>query len=227
MQNGGHRRRVHVAVPYPRNEAKLYNHDQSGNNHGRAKAGDQKWQCVPDAADSSHQAAHQAARPRMTAAGETTVVGESLGKTHADARAQGCSETDFERVKTALSGERGGEYGRERGDGAVHESGQAGLHDLQYKQAPIGLVLAVLDVGLQLGLFELFGAVFVRAFFLRQVVQQLAHAGVVRAGSGLFVKPAALHFHGAGLIADGVETEGLHQPDRIAMDEATHVLPSD
>ena len=30
-----------------------------------------------------------------------------------------------------------------------------------------------------------------------------------------------------GLIADGLQTERLHQPNRLAVDEAAHVLPAD
>ena len=193
----------------------------------RRKLGDQKRQRVADSAQRGHESANDAARPRMAAAGEAAIVGERLRKAHADARAERCRQPHLERIETALRGQRRGEHRRQRGDRPIHQSSQPGLHDLQYEQAPVGFVLAVLDVGLQLGLLQLLGAILVRALFLRQIVQQLANAGVLRAGGGLLVEAAALHFHGAGLIADGVEAERLHQPDRIAMHEAAHVLAAD
>jgi hypothetical protein len=129
-----------------------------------------------------------------------------------------------ERIKTALCRQRRGEHRRQRGNGPVYEPGESGLYDLQNEQAPVRLIFPVFDVGLKLGSFEFFGAIFVRAFLLRQVVEQLANTGVLRSCGRLLVEAPALNFHGAGLIADRVEPQWLHQPDRIAMHKAPHVL---
>ena len=40
----------------------------------------------------------------------------------------------------------------------------------------------------------------------------MAHAGILRSGGGLLVEAAGFGFHGAGLSADVVEAQRLHQP---------------
>ena len=89
----------------------------------------------PSAVEATDGATH----PRMTASGKTTVVGQSLGKAHADAGPNGSSKTNDEGVPGLVRGERGREDRRERGHGAVHKSGQTGLNDLQNEQPTTGL----------------------------------------------------------------------------------------
>src|ERR1700733_14286940 len=87
LQNRGYRRRIHITVPDPRNDAELYQHHHSGDNHSQPKTWDEEQQRVPDSSESRHESAHDAARPRMAAAGEAAIVGKSFRKAHADARA--------------------------------------------------------------------------------------------------------------------------------------------
>ena len=83
----------------------------------------------------------RARAPGVAAAGEAAVVGERFGEAHADAGADRSGQPDEEGVLRFLGGDRGGEDRGERGDGAVHQAGQAGLHDLQDEEAAVGFVL--------------------------------------------------------------------------------------
>src|SRR5207247_3181619 len=71
------------------------------------------------------------------------------------------------------------------------------------------------------------GTISMRALFLSQVVEQLAHTGVLCARSRLFIEAPTLHFHGAGLVPHGIETQRLHQPDWPSVNESPYVLPPD
>ena len=103
-----------------------------------AEIGDQERQRVPDAAERSHEAAYCATRPRMTSSGKTAVVGQGLGKAHADASADGSSEANDEGVPGLVRGERRREDRRQRGNRAVHQPGQPGLNDLKDEQPTTG-----------------------------------------------------------------------------------------
>ena len=70
----------------------------------------------------------------MAAPGQAAVVGQRLGKSHADARADGGGQADEKGGRAAVRGERGAKQRRERGDGTVHETGESGLDDLQEEQ---------------------------------------------------------------------------------------------
>src|SRR3989449_2276956 len=68
------------------------------------------------------------------------------------------------------------------------------------------------------------GSIFVRAFLLREIIQKLADAGVLGTCCGSFIEPASFDFDSASLLANSVEPQRTHQPDRRALDESFHVL---
>src|SRR3989442_533181 len=77
-------RRLHVTMPDPGDDAQLdHNHQPRGSNRG-AEIRDQEWERVADPAKSRHETANESPHPRMTAPGETAVIGQSFGKAHAD-----------------------------------------------------------------------------------------------------------------------------------------------
>ena len=168
-------------------------------------------------------------RPRIQggAAGEAAIVGEGFGEAHADAGADRGCEPDQEGVVGFLGSDGCGEDGRQGGDGAIHQAGETRLYDLQDEEAAVGFILGVARAGAELVAPQCFGFVLVHAFFLRQVVEQLADAGIGRTGGGLPVEVLGLQFHGGGLAADDVEGQRADQPYRLAIDEALHVLAAD
>src|ERR1035441_1279764 len=82
------------------------------------------------------------------------------------------------------------------------------------KKAAVGFILGVARAGRELVAPQRFGAVLVDALFLRQVVEQLADAGIGGAGGGLPIEVLGLQFHGGGLAADDVEGQRADQPYR-------------
>src|SRR5207245_2763241 len=78
----------------------------------------------------------------------------------------------------------------------------------------------------ELLLAQLLRLVFVRPFFLSEVVEQLANARVSRSRGRPFVKAACLDLDGARLFAHGVEAERPHEPHRSALHETLDVLPA-
>src|SRR5260221_13858562 len=110
----------------------------------------------------------------MSAAGQAAVVRQGLGESHADARAERGSQSHGEcSMRTAGGGARGkssGEHGSQRGNGAVHQSGESWLYDLQNKKAAVGVIFLRARGFTQRSQFA--GPVFVIALFLRQIVQQ-------------------------------------------------------
>ena len=70
-----------------------------------------------------------------------------------------------------LGGDGGGEDRGQRGDRAIHQAGQSGLHDLQDEEAAIGFLLGVARAGVEFVAAQFFGAIFVRAFFLGEIVE--------------------------------------------------------
>ncbi len=98
----------------PGDYGKLEQHNDGGDGHGGSETGNQKRQCVADAAERRHQSTYAAAKPRVAAAGEAAIVGERFGKTHADARAHGSSEADEKCVPTFVRCDGGGEQRCER-----------------------------------------------------------------------------------------------------------------
>src|ERR1051326_2127973 len=81
-------------MPYPGDRAQFRNHHQHGDDRRDMEIRNEEWQRVADAADHRHKPTDQAAHPGMAAAGEAAVIGERLGKSHADAGAErGCQST--------------------------------------------------------------------------------------------------------------------------------------
>src|ERR1039457_4576645 len=63
--------------------------------------------------------------------------------------------------------------------------------------------------------------------FKRQIIEQLANAGVLGEYGGAFVEAARLNFHSAHLAADLFQTQRGVQPDGLALHKAANVLPAD
>src|SRR5258707_6741450 len=129
----------------------------------------------------------------MSAAGEAAVVRECFREPHADAGAKRGSQSHGKSCMSAAGGTRGksgGEYGGQRGDGAVHQSGKAWLHDLQYEETAISVVFLRARSFIELAAAQLSGAVLMLALFLRQIIEQLPYARVLHAVHGFFVKTA-------------------------------------
>ena len=82
-----------------------------------------------------------------------------------------------------LRGERRGEQRRQRRNRAVHQAGQARLHDLQHEQSRLRRRLFLVRRRRR-GRFQFLGDALVLAFLLGQVAQQLADAGVGRRAGG-------------------------------------------
>src|SRR5271168_773294 len=65
------------------------------------------------------------------------------------------------------------------------------------------------------------------ALLLSEIVKQLAYVDVLGAGGGALVEVARLDLHRARLVADGLQAQRAHQPDRLAMDETSYVLTAE
>ena len=103
----------------------------------------QKWGIeigdrVAQAADGCHQAADDAANPGSAATREAAVVRQGLREPHADSGPQAAASPTQEVFPVSAGGEGGREEWGQRGDGAVHEAGQARLHDLQHEEPVAG-----------------------------------------------------------------------------------------
>ena len=159
----------------------------------------------------------------MAASGQAAVVGQRLGESHADARADARGKADEKSLRTAVCGKRGGEERRERRNRAVHQTGESGLDDLQEKKS-FRLRFFVLA---QFCVSDFFGGVRVVAFFLGKVAEQLADSRVRRPSRGDFIKPQRLDFHRLGGFLNSLQAERTHKPDGFAIYKTAHVLPPD
>ncbi|OIQ72740.1 hypothetical protein GALL_456330 [mine drainage metagenome] len=72
-----------------------------------------------------------------------------------------------------------------------------------------------------------FGLAFVLGLCGRKVAQQLADPGIGGVARGLGIEHARFGLHDLGLGAELLQIDGLHQPQRFALDEAAHVLTAD
>ena len=163
----------------------------------------------------------------MAAAGETAIVGESLSETHTDSSANGSGKANQKSVPTISRGNRGSKDGCERGDGAIHQSRQAGLNNLEQEKPALSLLFSYQLTASKFFLLKLLRAVVVRAFLLGKVVEKLADASVLRASGGVLVEALCLDLSRADLLADAIHIEWLEEPDWFATDEAAHVGASD
>ena len=96
---------------------------------------------------------------------------------------------------------------------------------MQHEQPPPCPFFILLDLRAQFFCFQLLRPVFVRPFFLRQIVEQLPDAGVLGTRSRLLVKTPGFHLHGTGGFVDRVQPERPHQPDRLPLQETPDILP--
>ena len=159
----------------------------------------------------------------MAPSGEAAVIGQRLGKTHADARADAGREPDEKSLPTVVRGKSGGEQWCQRRNRAVHQANQTRLNDLQEKQPfLLGRVRFA-----ELGQGDPFGGVRVVAFLFGEISEQLADAGVGCAASGGLVKSFRFHLHALGGFLDGLQTKRAHEPDGAAVHEPAHVLTPD
>jgi RNase adapter protein RapZ len=160
----------------------------------------------------------------MPASGKASVIGKRLGKSHADSRAHRCSEPDPESIPTICRGERCGENWSQRRYRTIDQSRESGLNDLQNEEASLRPLFIGFHIGRKLFLVQFLRALFVLAFFVDKIVEQLPDAGVLSARRRLFVKPARFHFHRAGFLADRVDAQRAHQPKRRTLHESADVL---
>ena len=105
---------------------------------------------MSDAAEGRHGAADEPADPGMSPTRETAVVGQRFREPHADPGADRCGEPDEEGIPAPLRRDGRGEHRGERGYGAVHQTRESRLHDLQHEETPAGFFLLALHVGLEL-----------------------------------------------------------------------------
>src|SRR5215469_17121787 len=82
------RRRVHEAMAHPGDGRQFNQNNDDRHGRGNVKVVDEVWQGMPNTTKGSHGATDEPAKPRSSAPGEAAIVGERLGKSHADAGAQ-------------------------------------------------------------------------------------------------------------------------------------------
>jgi hypothetical protein len=122
LQRSRKRRRVHKAVTDPRDDTQFDNHDQHRRCHCCPEIRDEERKRVSDPAQGGHETANEPAGPGTTAPREAAVVGQRLGKPHADAGADGCRQPDHKRIPRVVRRECRGEYRRESGHRTIHQS---------------------------------------------------------------------------------------------------------
>ena len=136
-------------MPHPRDNSQLEQNNQYRCRHRYTEVGNQEWQGVADAAERGHKAAHASAHPGVPPSREASVIRKRFRKTHAYSGSDGSRQTDNKGVPAIAGGKGRREDRRQGGDGAIHQAGQAGLHDLQHEEPSVGLVLLPLDVGVE------------------------------------------------------------------------------
>ncbi len=182
---------------------------------------------MAEPAERGHYATDEAAQQRCAAAGEAPVIGERLGEAHGDARAERGGEPHHERIPGAAGGEGGGEEGGKRRDRAIHQPGQSRLHVTEDEELAAGGLFLGFRPRAEFLRDELLGLVFVLGLGHGEVAEQLADRGIGAAAGGALVEAARLQFHELGLTAELVDAEIVHQDERLAADEAAHVLAAD
>jgi hypothetical protein len=90
---------------------------------------------VTDASHRGHETADCPARPGTTATAQHAVVRHRLRKAHADTGSHGGRHANEEGILALVRCKGGREDGREPRDGAVHQSSEAGLNNLEDKAA--------------------------------------------------------------------------------------------
>ena len=143
------------------------------------KCRNQERQRMADAAKRRHQAANQAAHPRMAAAGEAAIVGERFGESHADARAHRSRHAHQKRVPRFMGGEAAAKTGASVETEPSIRPARPGCTICSTNSRRLAASSFMRTSAPSFVFFQLLGAVFVRALFLRQVVEQLADVRVL------------------------------------------------
>ena len=107
--------------------------DQVGPRERGVDVVDEEWERVEEAANEGHPAGDQAAEDGIATSGEFAVVGEALGEGHRDASTHSGGRADEKDCMRVARGKGGREDGGQRGDGTVHQAGEAGLDDAEEK----------------------------------------------------------------------------------------------
>src|SRR5262244_3243267 len=105
------------------------------------KLRDEEREGVSQAANRGHEPTDQTAYPGMAAARKAAIIREGLGKSHADAGTNGRGQSHEECSVSIPTGKGSGEYWSKSGDGAIHQAGEAGLHNLEHEKATVGFLL--------------------------------------------------------------------------------------
>src|ERR1043166_17889 len=116
-----------------------------------------------------------------------------------------------------------GEQRRQRGDRAIHQTGETRLQGLKQEQS---LRLRLL-IRAQLGFRDLFGRVRVAAFLFGELAEKLTNPWVTRSPRRCFVEALGLELHACGSALHCFKAERTHKPDWTSVDETTNVLPAD
>jgi hypothetical protein len=109
----------------------------------------------------------------------------------------------------------------------ANQPGETGLHVLQHEHPPCGFVLLVARARSQDLLAEPVGEALVLGLDLGKLDQELTHRRVPSRFRSAAVEAVGLVFHVLGELADLVEIERRHQPQRFLGDEALHILATD
>ena len=123
-----------------------------------------------------------------------------------------------------MGGQRRGKNRRQGGDGSVHQPGEPGLHNLQNEEASLSDFLIGLHVRGEFLFVEFLGAHFVSALFIRQVIQQLPNARILRARRGFLIESPGLDFHRRCLFTHRLNAQRSHQPQCRTLHKPPHVL---
>ena len=165
--------------------------------------------------------------PGIAAPGDLAVVREGFREAHADAGADRGGHADEKCIEGVARGEGRREDRGERRDRSVDEPRETGLDDLEHEQTPRRRLLLVPDVGRGDRLAETGREALMLLLDFREIAQEFADFDIARLAGGLLVKMRCLELHRLGHPAHGVDPDRVEEPDRIAAQEAPHVLPGD
>ena len=111
--------------------------DELDADHGTSESerqevgGEEERKGVENTAKESHYSGDATALEGMAAASERTVIGKAFGKAHADAGANSRCQADEKGGMRCMRSEGSCENRRERGNRAIHQSGEARLDNLE------------------------------------------------------------------------------------------------
>src|SRR6185369_4358839 len=114
LEGSREQRGLHVTVADPSDDAQFHQDDGKGDAQRYMEVGNQKRKGVPDAADRCHSTFHQTAGPRMTSAGQASVVRQGFCEAHANTCAQGGRHAHQESVPATFRSQGGGKDRRQR-----------------------------------------------------------------------------------------------------------------